>query len=237
MWTTSFVFLAQWQPDVCRRPRQRQEQPPPDPRRRGKLGQDQPYGQAEGTSRDVRPQRDSFIKAHLISRPSLRNSPRPHTSTLRQHVSTRPPDFVAWLCLPTRYSTSYFPRQWGAVSCSGERSQIDANWMDRHGGQRGVTAGQGWPASWEKKIKRLSLRLCFRDTDTFKGTMNICSVMLLKWSVCKICPLFHCLSLPLCVELHFQTIDHASNDINAMQDALQERLIYTLFIFKRKFWN
>lgn len=213
VWTTLFVFLAQRRPDVCHRPRQRQEQPPPDPRRRGNLRQDQPYGQTEGTSGDVQPQRDSFIKAHLISRPSLRSSRPPHTSTVQQRASTRPPDFVAWLCLPSRYSTSYFPRQWGTASCSGKRSQTDADWMDRHGGQRGVTAGQGWPASWEKKIKPPSLWCCLRDMDTFKETkkkMNIYSVMLLKWSVCKVFPLFPRLSLPLCVELLLQTINHTS---------------------------
>lgn len=90
--TTLFVFLAQWRPDVCHRPRSRQEQPPPDPRGRGKLRQDQPYGQAEGTSGDVQPQRDSFIKGIWFSaHPSITS---PYTTTLQQRASTRPPDFV-----------------------------------------------------------------------------------------------------------------------------------------------
>lgn len=63
MVTSLCVSCGQWRPDMRHRPGQREEQPSSDPGRGRELCEDQSGGEAKGTSGDVQPQRDVFIKA------------------------------------------------------------------------------------------------------------------------------------------------------------------------------
>lgn len=175
--TSSCVSCGQWRPHVRLRAGQGQEQPSSDPGRGRNLCEDQPGGEAEGTSGGVQPRRDFFIKAIWL------------------WLLTR---LDATACLPACLLSIYSSEQFSSsekLSAGAGRDPRKNTQQDKNSQLRG------------KRKTRTTFAMVIgylRDMEGSKKSYKVCCcsplvhTVVLFCSVCKKCQLFPC-HVPFCV--------------------------------------